>query len=548
MAAARSNPPANTEQRCNTVRSSSSSRSYDHATAWRSVWWRSNPRRDPDSNRNRSPRRSRTSWALIDTIRAAANSIANAIPSRRRQISITAVASASSSNANAGFTAWARSTNNATAADADPARTSSDGTGHSCSAPTRSPSRDVAITFTVVVWAKSCSTTSAAASSTCSQLSNTNSSRRPDSAWVMLSVTESAGLGGHAQHGGHRVGHRRRVADRRQLDQPHPVGELAGQLGRDLHRQAGLAHPAHPGEGHQPMGPHLLGQLLHRDLAAHETRRLHRQVPRHRIQRPQRRELDPQPVGAHLVQVLDTRQVTQAMLAPIDQLDARHHRRRGRRHQDLAAVAGGHHPRRPVQHRTEVVLTATLGLTGGDPHAHRQPQRLLRLHRGVDRGAGRAERRAHPVTGVLEQPTPMSLDRRSQHLVMEDQGGAHRLGVGLPATRRTLDVGEQKRHRPRRRPDPHKARSYAHGSVRPARSEDRWPPAFRLDSHEPRRTALAYGPAGEEIVSSAALDRCTMGGVECAENVGKPRQTARVPGGVLRFRRSARGRQGEGET
>ena len=44
---------------------------------------------------------------------------------------------------------------------------------------------------------------------------------------------------------------------------------------------------------------------------------------------------------------------------------------------------------------------------------------------------------------------------------MEDQGGAHRLGVGLPATRRPLDISEQERHRPRRRSDPHKARSYA---------------------------------------------------------------------------------------
>ena len=53
----------------------------------------------------------------------------------------------------------------------------------------------MAITFTVVVWARSCSTTSAAASSTCSQLSNTNNSRRPDSAWVMLAVTDRPACG-----------------------------------------------------------------------------------------------------------------------------------------------------------------------------------------------------------------------------------------------------------------------------------------------------------------------------------------------------------------
>ena len=59
-----------------------------HRLAQRLVAFQS--RRAPDSNRNRSPRRSRTSSALIATIRAAANSIANAIPSRRRQISTTA--------------------------------------------------------------------------------------------------------------------------------------------------------------------------------------------------------------------------------------------------------------------------------------------------------------------------------------------------------------------------------------------------------------------------------------------------------------------------
>ena len=121
----------------------------------------------------------------------------------------------------------------------------------------------MAITFTVVVRARIVSTTSAAASSTCSQLSNTTNIRRPDNATRHAVGHARPGLGGHPQRGGHRVGHRRRVADRGQLHQPHPVGELAGQLGRDLHRQAGLAHPAHPGQGHQPVRPHQLRQLLH---------------------------------------------------------------------------------------------------------------------------------------------------------------------------------------------------------------------------------------------------------------------------------------------
>ena len=67
--------------------------------------------------------------------------------------------------------------------------TASDGTGHRCSAPTRSPSRDVATTLTASVRARIVSTSSADESKRCSQLSNTISKRRPDSAWVMLWVT-----------------------------------------------------------------------------------------------------------------------------------------------------------------------------------------------------------------------------------------------------------------------------------------------------------------------------------------------------------------------
>jgi hypothetical protein len=50
--------------------------------------------------------------ALIETIRAAASSMAKAIPSRRRQITNTASASALTSSHNPGPTALARSANN----------------------------------------------------------------------------------------------------------------------------------------------------------------------------------------------------------------------------------------------------------------------------------------------------------------------------------------------------------------------------------------------------------------------------------------------------
>ena len=126
-----------------------------------------------------------------------------------------------------------------------------------------------------------------------------------------------------------------------------------------------------------------------------------------------------QTVGAHLEQALGAGQIPQPVLTQIDQLDAVHQRRRRRRHQDLAAVPGGHHPGRPVQHRTEIVAVAFAAprrwrhpCAPASPTAAAPPPR-------VDRGARRAERRAHAVTGVLEQPTALRLDRRSQDLVME---------------------------------------------------------------------------------------------------------------------------------
>jgi len=55
-----------------------------------------------------------------------------------------------------------------------------------------------------------------------------------------------------AQGRGHGVGHRPLAAQRGQLDQPDPVGDVVGQAGRHLHGQAGLARPARTGEGDQP--------------------------------------------------------------------------------------------------------------------------------------------------------------------------------------------------------------------------------------------------------------------------------------------------------
>ena len=115
--------------------------------------------------------------------------MANGIPSRRRQISTTAATSSALSIEKRGAKLRARSTNRFTAAESIPPLRSSEGTGHTCSSATPSPSRLVAKTFTVADCARIASIMSAAASSTCSQLSNTNNRTLPSNAAATLSLT-----------------------------------------------------------------------------------------------------------------------------------------------------------------------------------------------------------------------------------------------------------------------------------------------------------------------------------------------------------------------
>jgi len=81
-------------------------------------------------------------------------------------------------------------------------------------------------------------------------------------------------------------------------------------------------------------------------------------------------------------------------------------------------VPGGHHPRRTVEHGTEVVPVSQLGLPGGQSHSHRQLQLPLRVDRGVHGTHRRREGRTYTVTGVLEQEPALCLNRRVQHLVV----------------------------------------------------------------------------------------------------------------------------------
>ncbi len=152
------------------------------------------------------------------------------------------------------------------------------------------------------------------------------------------------------------------------------------------------------------------------------------------------------------------------MLTEINQLKIfrkripQHHLRR-MRHQHLTAMCRRHQPRCPIQRRPEIVTVPSLGLTGMKPDPNPQPfhtvpplvgEPSLACNSRRSRIASSPEDRMHAITRRLNHPAADRLDYLPQDLVMASQRGLHRLGVLLPQTRRSLEIGEQERHRPAR--------------------------------------------------------------------------------------------------
>ena len=171
-----------------------------------------------------------------------------------------------------------------------------------------------------------------------------------------------------------------RVTNPGQLHQPRTVTKIGQHLARDLQRQAGLAHPAHPGEGHHPRSPQCFG----------DPRRARRSRPTNELACNGRFPGNASNVRNgpnsrsrsgcdHLEQPLGSAQVTQPVLPEVDDPAVLGHRvveeLFGReRHDDLAAVRHRHQPRGAVHRGAVVVAVASLGLAGMDPHP--DPQRL----------------------------------------------------------------------------------------------------------------------------------------------------------------------------
>ena len=97
-----------------------------------------------------------------------------------------------------------------------------------------------------------------------------------------------ADLGGDSQPGGYRVGHSGWIPDGGKFHEPHAVGELRRQLGGDLHCQTGLADPTDPDQRHQPMSGNQVAELGDLGVPTDEAGRLNRKVARDGVDRPER--------------------------------------------------------------------------------------------------------------------------------------------------------------------------------------------------------------------------------------------------------------------
>jgi hypothetical protein len=145
------------------------------------------------------------------------------------------------------------------------------------------------------------------------------------------------------QHRGDRVGHRRRVGDRCELEKPDPIGKFVHQLRGDFQCQPRLTNPAHPGQRDQPTESHCrldLGDLI---VAPNPAGDRGSQVPWCRVESPQWRKVRSESRRLQLKHPDRVRQVTQAPRPEVQQLDSAEQCRSRVGHQDLTAMSRGHH-------------------------------------------------------------------------------------------------------------------------------------------------------------------------------------------------------------
>ena len=227
------------------------------------------PRCAPCNSRNRSASRSRTSTALIAAMRAAASSMPSGSPSRFADLGHR-IAVSGSASPKSGRTTRARSTNSVTASEVTPPSSASGATVGAASPSIAKGSREVARTLTSPDRPRIAAIGGRGRSQ--DVLAVVDDEQEPPSADRLGHRVDErhVALRRDAQHGRDGRGDGGRVTDPCQLDDPHPVDELAGELGADLEGQAGLADTADAGQRDQAVRPHELGDVVDHLLATDE--------------------------------------------------------------------------------------------------------------------------------------------------------------------------------------------------------------------------------------------------------------------------------------
>ena len=238
-------------------------------------------RRDPARRRNRSSRRSRNSGALIEIVRAAANSIASGMPSSRRQISRTTSTELGDSTSKSGTAAGSLHEQRhrlVAAAVPSPQRRHRPEpfVGHrspSGSSPGSSPPRTIQDRLDQL---------GRRVEHVLTVVEHHNDGDPPTPRRYSPSSRGPAAARAPPPSPPRR--YRVRVAHRRQLDQPHPIGELGDRVGGNLHRESRLADSADAGQGHQSRLPQRIGHRHELRVSPHERGALRGQIGHERIE------------------------------------------------------------------------------------------------------------------------------------------------------------------------------------------------------------------------------------------------------------------------
>ena len=158
--------------------------------------------------------------------------------------------------------------------------------------------------------------------------------------------------------------------------------------------------------------------------------------------------------------MIGAREAREAMLAEVEQCKIVRQRFANEfcaqlRQHDLSAVGRRHQPAGAIERCSEIVAVAFLGLAGVNADAAAQRTGCSPLFgreraSGHDcRGDGRGRLAEHGVPAVahrLDHRAVVRFDRVSQHGVVAYKRRPHGVGMLLPETRRTLEVGEHEGH------------------------------------------------------------------------------------------------------